>query len=40
MEYTEGYKNTAANILAQIQHSTDLGYITIGSTRLTETNLI
>ena len=40
MEITEGYKNTAQSILQQIQNSADLGYITIGSTQLTEQDLI
>ncbi len=40
MEVTEGYKNTAQSILQQIQNSTGLGYITIGSTQLTEQDLI
>lgn len=40
MEITEGYKNTASDILSQIQNSAGLGYITIGSTQLTEEDLI
>ena len=40
MQSAESYKNTSQSILSQIQNSTNLGYITIGSTRLTEEDLI
>ena len=40
METTQGYRDAAASIYNQISHAIGSGYITLGSTQLTEAQLI